>query len=105
VNFKVAAITELLPDAAGPFFPDAFIDTKDGRGITWRISHFANAASDWSRNHTVLTRFDCDLSLDVNDPSMKKHHVHFPVDVYFNHGLSKAQRERALEASRDLRGE
>jgi hypothetical protein len=34
VNFKIASIVELMPGAAGPFVPDAFTDTKDGKGIT-----------------------------------------------------------------------
>ena len=40
VNFEVAANVEMMPDAAGPFIPDVFTNTKDGRGITWGISHF-----------------------------------------------------------------
>ena len=105
VNFEVKSIAELMPNAGGPFIADAFTNTKNGRGITWGMSHFTNATGNWKTNHAILARFDCDLSLDVNDPLMKKHHVYFPVEVYFNHGLKKAQRERALEASRHLRGE
>ena len=77
----------------------------DDRGSNWGLSHFTNAASDWNRNHAVLTRFDRDLSQDVHDPGMKKHTVHHSTDVYFKQGLNKAQRDRALEASRKLRGE
>jgi hypothetical protein len=45
VNFKIAAISEFLPDAAGPYIPDAFTNTKDGRGITWGISHLTNVST------------------------------------------------------------
>ena len=98
VNFNIASITSLMPNAAGPFIPDAFTDTKYGRGITWGISHFTNATN-WAQNHAVLTRFDCDLSLDIHDPAMKRAGYYEKPDFYYKHGLSKAQRER-IEKSR-----
>lgn len=94
VNFEIASITELLPVAAGPYVPDAFTDTKDGRGITWGISHFTNAAEDWNRNHSILTRFDCDLSLDVEDRQMKKHGYKYGPQFHYEHGLSPEQYQR-----------
>lgn len=93
VNFTIAAISEYLPNAAGPYIPDAFTNTTYGRGITWGLSHFTNATT-WDKNHAVLTRFDCDLSLDVNDPEMKRLGVYFKPEFYYNMGLSKKQRER-----------
>ena len=105
VNFEVKSIVELMPDAAGPFVPDAFTNTRDGRGITWGISHFTNYTGNWKQNHSILARFDCDLSRDVDDPGMKRHHVYFPADVYFRQGLSKAQRQHAMEATRKLQVE
>ena len=93
VNFNIAAITEYMPNAAGPYIPDAFTNTDYGRGITWGLSHFTNATT-WDKNHAVLTRFDCDLSLDVDDPEMKRLGVQFKPDFYYNMGLSKKQRER-----------
>lgn len=93
VNFNIAAITEYMPNAAGPYIPDAFTNTDYGRGITWGLSHFTNATT-WDKNHAVLARFDCDLSLDVDDPEMKRLGVQFKPDFYYNMGLSKKQRER-----------
>lgn len=93
INFNIAAITELMPDAAGPFIPDAFTDTKDGRGITWGISHFTSV-NGWSTNHAILTRFDCDLSLDIDDQDMKKAHVYHKPEFYYKQGLNKEQQER-----------
>lgn len=104
VNFEIASITELLPIAAGPFIPDAFTNTKDGRGITWGISHFTNAADDWSRNHSILTRFDCDLSLDVDDPQMKGHVYKYGPEFHYQHSLSPAQRQR-IQQENQKRGE
>lgn len=93
VQFDIASIPSLLPNAAGPYIPDAFTDTRDGRGITWGISHFTNATT-WKQNHAILARFDCDLSLDLNDPLMKKTHVYHSPDVYFRQGLWGEQLKR-----------
>ena len=64
VNFQIASITSLMPDAPGPFVPDAFTGTTDGRGITWGLCHNTLAGGGPETQHTVLMRFDCDLSLD-----------------------------------------
>lgn len=102
VNFEIASITELMPVAAGPYVPDAFTDSGDGRGITWGISHFKNATRDWSHQHSILTRFDCDLSLDVDDPEMKKSHIDYRPEHHYQFGLSKKQRERIERENREL---
>lgn len=96
VNFEIASIVEFMPAAGGPFVPDVFTDTKDGRGITWGISHFINIGTK-DTFHSMLTRFDCDLSQDRHDPEMKEHRVNHKPDVYFRHGLSKKQR-KVIEA-------
>ena len=93
VNFEIASIVELMPTAAGPYVPDAFTDTDSGRGITWGLSHFINYTA-WETNHSILVRFDCDLSLDVHDPEMKNHHIYHRPDVYMRQGLSEKQRKR-----------
>ncbi len=93
VSFRIASIVELMPTAGGPFIPDAFTDTQDGRGITWGISHFTNAAGDWKRNHSILTRFDCDLSQDVHDVQMKGHTNKYGPEFHYEHALSAKQRQ------------
>ncbi len=93
VNFEIASITEMMPWAAAPHVPDAFSDTKDGRGITWGMAHFI-ALGGKDRFHSMLVRFDCDLSLDLHDPEMKRHRVNHKPDVYFRQGLSDRQRQR-----------
>jgi len=102
VNFKIASIVELMPMAAGPFVPDAFTDTKNGRGITWGLSHFTNVTT-WDKNHAALVRFDCDLCLDLDDPQMKRHHVYHKPEVYYRQGLTPPQRKRIMEENRKLR--
>ncbi len=101
VNFEIASITSLMPIAAGPFVPDAFTNTQDGRGITWGISHITNATT-WEQNHAVLLRFDCDLSQDVEDPEMKKHNYYYKPDFYYQHGLSKVQQQRIMAESEKI---
>lgn len=96
VNFHIKSITELMPYAAAPHVPDAFVDTKDGRGITWGLAHFINMGGK-DKFHSILVRFDCDLSQDIDDPEMKRHRVNHEPDVYYRQGLSKAQRERIAE--------
>ena len=102
-NFEIKSIVEFMPTAGGPFVPDAFTNTKDGRGITWGISHIINAGGDWNKNHAILLRFDCDLSQDVHDDEMKKHHTTLPPEFYYTLGLTPAQRQRIKQADRDLR--
>ena len=101
INFNIASITELMPIAGGPFIPDAFTDTKDGRGITWGISHFT-AVNGWSTNHSILARFDCDLSLDVDDQQMKKSQYYRKPEFYFKHGLSGQQVKRIKKENEEL---
>ncbi|MGC6432016.1 MAG: glycoside hydrolase family 117 protein [Jejuia sp.] len=105
VNFDIAAITELLPVAAGPYVPDAFSDTKDGRGITWGISHIINAGGDWKSNHTILLRFDCDLSQDIHDDDMKHHHYNYSPEFHYTHSLTAKQKERIQEENKVLKQE
>ncbi len=104
VNFHIASITSLMPNAAGPFIPDAFTNTKNGRGITWGLSHFTNATT-WSQNHSILARFDCDLSLDLHDPIMKQASDHYRPEIYFQQGLTPKQRKRIMDENRNSTGE
>ncbi|MGQ1785191.1 MULTISPECIES: glycoside hydrolase family 117 protein [unclassified Saccharicrinis] len=101
VNFDIAAITMLMPTAAGPYTPDAFTNTKDGRGITWGLSHLT-AVTGWATNHAILLRFDCDLSLDVNDPDMKHHNYYYKPEHYYKHGLNIKQKKRIAEENKRL---
>ncbi len=97
VNFEIASITEMMPYAAAAYVPDAFTDTKDGRGITWGMAHFINYNSNWGTFHSVLTRFDCDLSQDIHDPEMKEPRIPFTPQDYYKRSLSKKQKKRIQE--------
>lgn len=96
-KFKVASICAMMPEASGLYDPDAFTDTPYAHGITWGICHY----NLWGPHpRSVLLRFDCDLSLDVNDPDMKKNHVPFSLEELYKRGLSKKQKERILKGSK-----
>ena len=103
VNFNIAAITSLLPMAAGPYVPDAFTNTKYGRGITWGLAHVTPDGT--GSKHSLLLRFDCDLSLDIHDPQMKRHSTMYTTkpEYYYQFGLSEAQRKRIEAANRQLK--
>ena len=94
VNFSIAATTTLMPQAAGPYVPDAFTDTGYGRGITWGLS-FVDSGK--GNNSPVLVRFDCDLSLDVHDPQMKTRFPRHDTAYHYQYGLSEAQKIRILK--------
>ncbi|MEM9983941.1 MAG: family 43 glycosylhydrolase [Bacteroidota bacterium] len=93
VNFEIASITSFMPFAGGPYVPDAFTSNGNGRGISWGLSHFITAGGKDSK-HSILARFDCDLSLDVDDPLLKHHDYWFKPEVYFTQGLNARQRQR-----------
>ncbi len=92
VNFNIAAVTQLMPTAAGAYIPDAFTSDGNGRGITWGLHHFIGQGGP-GKKHSILARFDCDLSLDVHDPGMKNTQLWLSPDVYFSQGLSEKQRK------------
>lgn len=99
VNFEIVSISELLPWAGAPYIPDAFTNTRDGRGITWGLAHFINMGGQ-GKSHSMLVRFDCDLSKDLNDQEMKQHRVNHNPEVYYRQGLSKKQRDRIEQENR-----
>lgn len=100
VNFEIAAITALMPIAPGSYVPDAFADNGDGRGITWGLCHFRNLGLAEGKSHSMLARFDCDLSLDLHDSEMKESDIFNHPDINFKFGLTDKQRQRVDKACR-----
>ena len=97
VNFNIASVTHLMPTAAGAYVPDAFNSNGNGRGINWGLCHFTNVSDDPTKRYSILARFDCDLSLDMEDPVMKNTQLWLKPDVYFSQGLSDEQRSERME--------
>jgi len=96
VNFKIASFDNLMPIAPGPFIKDAFTDSHDGQGISWGICHFTGMGEK-GKAHSILYRFDCDLSREFNDSQFKGQEFYFPKELYFSQHLSKAQLKRILK--------
>ncbi|PWJ57929.1 glycosyl hydrolase family 43 [Dyadobacter jejuensis] len=87
VNFHIASVVSLTPTAAAPYAADMFTNTSDGRGITWGLCHFVNAGAP-KKGYSIIARFDCDLSLDNNDPRFKDTGVWHKPEVYFQQGIN-----------------
>ncbi len=99
VNFEIAAVVNFPPIAPGPYVPDAFADNGNGRGITWGLCH-ANPKGGGSKNSAVLLRFDCDLSLDIHNPFMKKNNLRPPPEFYYWFSLPQRDLERIQRQAR-----
>lgn len=90
VNFRIASLVNMMPNSPAGFIKDAFEDTHNGRGLTWGMCHFINRGTK-DKDYSILSRFDCDLSLDVNDKQMKAQVVNLPYELYMKQGLTKQQ--------------
>ncbi len=62
-NFEIMAHVVLPPDAAGPYVPDAFTNTTDGKGRTWGLSHVSQRRD---RPWPNLVRFETNLTAEKN---------------------------------------
>ncbi|MFY0607674.1 MAG: glycoside hydrolase [Cyclobacteriaceae bacterium] len=102
VNFEIASVVSLPPIAAAPFTPDAFTNTKDGRGIIWGLCHFVNAGTYGVNQHSIIARFDCDLSLDYDEPFFKRTGVWHKPEVYFDKGLSDGLKVKRIERAQSV---
>jgi len=101
VNFQVMSILQVPPIAPGPFVPDAFADNGNGRGLTWGLCHI-NPDGGGSAKYSILARFDCDLSQDVNRPLFKRNHLRFNEKTYFQERVKLPEYlRRRIERERD----
>ncbi len=82
LNFAPKAHVQLAPVAPGPFCPDAFADSGDGRGITWGLSHIT-ADGGPGEHDCFIIRFDCDLSRDSHRPEFKGSNIRFGEATWF----------------------
>ena len=84
LNFEVVGKVSAPPVAAGPYVPDAFTDSGDGRGVTWGLSHIHHR-HDGRMANSYLVRFDCNLSRDVDRAGFyRAWNFRFPESVYFS---------------------
>ncbi|MCY3572901.1 MAG: family 43 glycosylhydrolase [Chloroflexi bacterium] len=99
LNFQVVGKVSVPPVAAGPYVPDAFTDSQDGRGISWGLSHIhhddAGPLAD-----SYLVRFDCNLSRDEQRADFyRAWNYRFPESAYFSQGfaLTPQMKSEALQ--------
>lgn len=99
MNFEIASIVNQPPVAAGIYDPDAFTGVESANGITWGISHIHQ----WGeKRFSFLLRFDCDLSLDFNDPVMKKNiGMERSADELLRNGINTKQRATAIQRTKE----
>ena len=88
LNFEVVGKVTVPPVAAGPYVPDAFEDSADGRGVTWGLSHVQHG-HDRRLDNGYLVRFDCNLSRDLRRADFyRAWNYRFPESVYFSHDFA-----------------
>ena len=94
-NFKIVSLIQVPPVAPGPYCPDAFSDSGNGRGFLWGLCHI-NPDGGGAVSESILARFDCDLSVDVDERKFKRNNLRFNASTYFQRGvvLSQGWRER-----------
>ncbi len=96
-NFEVRSMVQIPPVAPGPFVSDAFADSDDGRGFTWGLCHI-NTDGGGAENESILARFDCDLSLDVDRQIFKRNNLRLDEHTHFHGrvGLPRGWRQLIL---------
>ncbi len=82
LNFDVVGHVTLPPPAAGPFAPDSYCDTQNGKGITWGLAHIAT--EEMKSGNSYIVRFDCNLRRDVEREGYRASNIRYPEAVYFS---------------------
>ncbi len=96
VSFKAVSNCNFMPIASGVYDPEAFTGSKNAPGITWGISHFNIMGPN---RHSIMLRFDCDLSTSANDPMMKRTNPNYTLDELLSRGLTPKQKKRIIDES------
>ena len=89
ITFATALAFASICAAVAPARPNILFIMSD--------DHTSQAVTDIGTRetrHSILARFDCDLSQDLHDPWMKQTDLYLKPEAYFSQGLGKQQRER-----------
>ena len=98
LNFEVVGKVTAPPVAAGPYVPDAFSDSGDGRGVNWGLAHIQHG-HDGRLANGYLVRFDCNLSRDWRGADFyRAWNYRFAESVYFSNDfrLTAEEKEEAI---------
>ena len=90
LNFEVVAHVTLPPPAGGPFAPDSYAHSRDGRGITWGLAHIATEET--KSGNSYIIRFDCNLRRGLERPGYRGTNIRFPESVYFSPDIALNER-------------
>ena len=104
LNFEVVGKVSVPPVAAGPYVPDAFTDSGDGRGVTWGLAHIQHG-NDGPLANGYLARFDCNLSRDHQRADFyRAWNYRFPESTYFSRefALSDEMKAEAMRLAAEI---
>ena len=85
-DFEIKSLIQVPPVAPGPFCPGAFSDDKKNTGFTWGLCHI-NIDGGGAQQSSILARFDCDLSPDIDLPYFKHNNLRFNEETYFQKNI------------------
>jgi hypothetical protein len=110
LNFELRGKISVPPIAAGPYAPDAFSDDKDGKGITWGLSHIFLGTSEKSGgqeglNYSYLVRFECNLSREIHREGFyRPWNFRFPESAYFSRKfiLSESMKQATMNLMQQI---
>lgn len=81
VNFEIKSHIVMPPDAAGIYCPDKYLNTLDGTGFTWGISHVPQSKrKPWAH----LIGFKCDLSSTTHFSKYKQENIRYDEHARIN---------------------
>ena len=85
-DFEIKSLIQVPPVAPGPFCPGAFLDDKKNTGFTWGLCHI-NIDGGGAQQSSILARFDCDLTPDIDLPYFKHNNLRFNEETYFQKNI------------------
>lgn len=104
LNFHVVGKVSVPPVAAGPYVPDAFADSRDGRGITWGLAQIHHDEAGPLAD-SYLVRFDCNFSRDEQRADFyRAWNYRFPESAYFSQrfALTPQMKDEALQLMAEI---
>ncbi len=92
IDFYQRSTVAMPPVGAGPYMPDAFTGPEFSNGITWGVCHNKHLPG-----HSILLRFDCDLSLDYYDKLFDETELFETPEEQYRQALSPAVKKARME--------
>ena len=87
MNFHVASVVSLCAYGSGNIFLLTHLPTQMTGGVLLGVFVILQTPVRKVKRHSIIARFDCDLSRDCNDKVFKQTTIYHTPDVYFRQGL------------------